>query len=420
MEMNFKSKFMNILQERGFLNQCSDFEEMDRVLLDAEKTGNPCVGYLGSDPTGDSLHVGHLVPVMIMRWFQKCGNKPLMLVGGATGRIGDPSGKDTQRPFLSDEIIKNNSDGLKKSYSKFISFGENKTDSVLVDNYDWFKGIGYLEFLREVGANYSINKMLSKDSVKSRLDREQSMSFLEFNYQLLQGYDFVELNRRYGCTMQLCGSDQWGNAITGVELGHKLVQKDFHVLSAPILTDASGKKMGKSEGNAVWLNEDKLSSYDYYQYWRNVEDTEVIKLLKIFTELPMDKIREYESYEGAELNEVKKILAFECTKLCRGEAEAISAQQTAIEAFEKGHFGGDLPTFEKDFSTGPFNAVDLFIECNLGASKKEVRRLIDQGGAKINDEKISDANLEIDTSYLNDGQVVLAAGKKKKAIIKNI
>ena len=410
-----KSEFLNIMQERGFWNQCTDEEALDNLLSTAEKKGEAVTGYLGSDPTADSLHVGHLVPVMIMRWFQKCGHRPLMLVGGATARIGDPSGKDALRPFLSNEDINKNIEGLKKSYSYFINFGEGNNDSKIVDNYDWFKDINYLEFLRDIGTHYSINRMLTMESVKQRLDREQPMSFLEFNYQLLQGYDFCELNRLYNCQVQLAGSDQWGNIISGVELGRRRYSKQLFGFTAPLITDSNGKKMGKSEGNAVWVNEDKLSAYDYYQYFRNIEDASVGKCLKIYTELSIDEIKRLEALKDAEINEAKKILAFEATKLCRGEIEAIKAQETAIKTFEQGASGDNLPTLN---ISNKITAINAFKEIGFCSSNGEARRLIQGGGAKINDQKIDNENQIISKKDIINGVIKISSGKKKHGLIK--
>lgn len=413
-----KSQFFNLMVERRFYNQCTNEEGFDAYLYDCEKSGVPAVGYLGSDPTGDSLHVGHLVPVMMMRWFQKCGHKPLMLVGGATARIGDPSGKDKLRPFLDEATLEHNIKGLKKSYSKFLKFGEGKTDSVIVDNYDWFKDINYLEFLRDIGTYYSVNRMLTMESVKARLDREQQMSFLEFNYQLLQGYDFCVLLNKYGCRAQIAGADQWGNITSGTELGRRRYNTELFGFTSPIITDSSGKKMGKSEGNAVWINDDKLSSYDYYQYFRNVGDADVVKCLKVFTDLPIDEINRLGALKDQEINEAKKILAFEATRICRGEEEARAAQETAVKTFEQGQAGDDLPTVEIDCIDG-LGILDAFVAIGFCASKGEARRLIKQGGLKVNDQPVSDENRRLSQSDLKDGLVKLSSGKKKHGLLKS-
>ena len=413
----FKSQFINIMVERGFYNQCTNESGFDDFLYQCEKEGRPAVGYLGSDPTGDSLHVGHIVPLMMMRWFQKCGHKPLTLVGGATARIGDPSGKDKLRPFLSEETLAENIKGLKKSFSKFLKFGNGATDAVMVDNWDWFKDINYLSFLRDVGTFYSVNKMLTMDSVKTRLDREQPMSFLEFNYMLLQGYDFCQLYKTYGCRAQIAGSDQWGNITSGTELGRRKYDVELFGFTSPIITDSNGKKMGKSEGNAVWINEEKLSSYDYYQYFRNIGDAEVGKCLRIFTDLPMDEVRRLEALQDKEINEAKKILAFEATKICRGEEEAQAAQQTAVQTFEQGVSGENLPSVNMASVDG-VSILDAFVEIGFVASKGEARRLIKQAGLKLNDKVITDENYKLSSADVLNGQVKLSQGKKKHGLIK--
>lgn len=410
-----KSEFLNIMQDRGFYNQCTNLEGFDEYLADCEQKGVPAVGYLGSDPTGDSLHVGHIVPLMMMRWFQKCGHKPLTLVGGATARIGDPSGKDKLRPFLDEATLARNIEGLKKSFSKFLRFGNGANDALMVDNWDWFKDVNYLEFLRDIGTCYSVNRMLTMDSVKTRLDREQPMSFLEFNYMLLQGYDFCVLMQKYGCRAQIAGSDQWGNITSGTELGRRKYNTELFGYTSPIITDSNGKKMGKSEGNAVWINEDKLSSYDYFQYFRNIGDNEVGKCLRIYTDLPMDEVRRLEALQDKEINEAKKILAFEATKICRGEAEAVNAKETAIKAFEQNQAGGELPCLEIDSGEGILNA---FVNIGFCASKGEARRLIKQGGLKLNDKQITDENYCLSACDIVDGQAKIALGKKKIGIIK--
>ena len=413
----WKSEFFNIMVERGFYNQCTNDTGFDEYLADCEKKGTPAVGYLGSDPTGDSLHVGHIVPVMMLRWFQKCGHKPLTLVGGATARIGDPSGKDKLRPFLSEETLAHNTEGLKKSFRKFLNFETGANAAEMVDNWDWFKDINYLAFLRDIGTCYSVNRMLTMESVKSRLEREQPMSFLEFNYQLLQGYDFCVLYQKYGCRAQIAGADQWGNIVSGTELGRRRYDVELFGFTSPILTDSSGKKMGKSEGNAVWINDEKLSSYDYYQYFRNIDDAEVGKCLRVFTDLPMAEVHRLESLKDKEINEAKKILAYEATKMCRGEAEAKAAQNTAVKTFEQGMAGGDLPEIKADLNAG-IGVLDAFLQIGFVESKGEARRLIKQAGLKINDKPVTDENYKITTADLLNGQVKLSQGKKKHGLIK--
>ena len=412
---NFKSEFLNIMQERGFYNQCTNEQGFDEYLADCEKRGVPAVGYLGSDPTGDSLHVGHIVPLMMLRWFQKCGHKPLTLVGGATARIGDPSGKDKLRPFLDETTLQNNVKGLKKSFMKFLKFGEGKTDAEMVDNYDWFKNINYLEFLRDIGTCYSVNRMLTMDSVKSRLEREQPMSFLEFNYMLLQGYDFCVLLQKYGCRAQIAGADQWGNIVSGTELGRRRYDTELFGFTSPIITDSAGKKMGKSEGNAIWINDEKLSSYDYFQYFRNIGDAEVGKCLRIFTDLPMEEVKRLEALQDKEINEAKKILAFEATKICRGEAEAKAALKTATEMFEQGIAGGELPSIT--INQPQIGVLDAFMELGFVASKGEARRLIKQAGLKLNDKVITDENYIISAKDIENGNIKLSQGKKKHGLL---
>ena len=413
----FKSEFLNIMNERGFYNQCTNIDGFDAYLYECEKSGKPAVGYLGSDPTGDSLHVGHIVPLMMLRWFQKCGHKPLTLVGGATARIGDPSGKDKLRPFLDEATLAHNAQGLKKSFSKFLKFGDGPTDALMVDNWEWFKDIKYLEFLRDIGTCYSVNRMLTMDSVKSRLEREQPMSFLEFNYMLLQGYDFCVLLQKYGCRAQIAGADQWGNIVSGTELGRRRYDTELFGFTSPIITDSNGKKMGKSEGNAVWINDEKLPAYDYYQYFRNIGDAEVGKCLRIYTDLPMDEVRRLEQLQDKEINEAKKILAFEATKICRGIEAAQAAQETAVKTFEQGTSGDDLPTLNADLAAG-IGVLDAFLQIGFVASKGEARRLIKQAGLKINGKPVSDENYIITTADLVDGAVKIAQGKKKFGLIK--
>ena len=410
----FKSEFMNIMLERGFYNQCTNEEGFDTYLYECEKAGKPAVGYLGSDPTGDSLHVGHIVPLMMLRWFQKCGHKPLTLVGGATARIGDPSGKDKLRPFLSEETLAQNIIGLKKSFSKFLKFGDGATDAMMVDNWDWFKDINYLAFLRDIGTYYSVNRMLTMDSVKSRLEREQPMSFLEFNYMLLQGYDFCELYNKYGCRAQIAGADQWGNITSGTELGRRRHNVELFGFTSPIITDSNGKKMGKSEGNAVWINEEKLPSYDYYQYFRNIGDSEVKMCLSIYTDLPMSEVNRLSALQDKEINEAKKILAFEATKICRGEQAALAAQETAVKTFEQGISGGDLPSIDCVAGTG---ILDAFVSLGFVASKGEARRLIKQAGLKLNDNVITDENYKLSVGDMIDGKIKLSQGKKKHGLV---
>lgn len=370
------------LEQRGFINQCSNMDAVRDLL----NNGKMSV-YLGSDPTADSLHVGHLVPVMMMRWLQKYGHRPLMLVGGATGRIGDPSGRDTGRPMMDDETLAKNIAGLKKSYSKFLRFGDGETDALMVDNYDWMKKYSHLDFLAQYGTDFTVPRMLSMESVKKRL--ENGMTFLEFNYMTFQAVDFLTLYREHNCTMQLCGADQWGNAIMGVELIRKKCGKEVFVLSTSLITDANGNKIGKSAGNAVWVNEDKTTPYEYYQYFRNTPDDLVEKFLKIFTEIPLNEIAELSKKQGAELNDVKKRLAFCATEIAHGTDAAVAAESAAAALFGGGVNMDNVPSFELKMET-PMPILDFLVAIKLFDSKSEARRMVEQGGIQIDGEKITD------------------------------
>jgi len=401
----FKSEFLREMEARGFLNQCSDFEGLDKHFATPGRTA-----YLGCDPTADSLHIGHLVPVMMMRWLQKFGHRPILLVGGATAHIGDPD-KDEERPMMTLETIQKNSEGLKRSYEKFIRFaGDNA--AVMVDNYEWFKDMNYLWFLREMGTITSVNKLLTLDRIKRRLDADLHLSFLELNYPLFQSYDFLELYKKYNCDVQICGSDQWGNAIGGIDLLRRKANTDAFVLTAPILAAPNGKKMGKSEGNAAWINDDKLSSYDYYQYFRNVDDAMVEKMLLTFTELPLAEIARLEKLRGADINEAKKVLAFEATKLCRGVDAANSAATTAQTTFESGGIGADIP--EYTIPAEEISIVDLAAAA-FGESKSEIRRAIAAGAISLGDTKIENDKVIVARPVR---PVLLSFGKKKKVAIK--
>ena len=388
------------MEARGFLNQSTDMEG-----LDAHFASGARAVYLGCDPSADSLHIGHLVPVMMMRWLQKFGHRPILLVGGATGQIGDPD-KDTERPLLDMAAIAANLAGLKRSYEKFVRF-ECEGAAAMVDNNDWFKDVGYLSFLREVGTCVSVNKLITLDRIKKRLDADLHLSFLELNYPLLQSYDFMILNRDYGCTVQICGADQWGNAIGGVDLIRRKTGGESFVLTAPLLTAANGQKMGKTMGNAAWVNEDRASAFDYYQYFRNADDAMVGKMLRIFTELSLDEIARLEALEGAELNEAKKILAYEATKICRGEEAARSAEAVAAAAFEQGS-GEGLPQVRL---IPKMSVVDAVVAAGFASSNSEARRLISGGGVVIDDAKIEDA-----AATAMPG--ILTVGKKRKAVLK--
>ena len=388
------------LKQRGFINQCSN---MDAV-IDLLNNGKISV-YLGSDPTADSLHVGHLVPIMMMRWLQKYGHKPIMLVGGATGRIGDPSGRDTGRPMMDEETLAKNVAGLKKSYSKFLRFGEDDAGAIVVDNYDWMKNYSHLGFLAEYGLDFTIPRMLSMESVKKRL--ENGMTFLEFNYMTFQAVDFLTLYQQHNCVLQLCGADQWGNAVMGVELVRKKCGKEVFVLSTSLITDSNGNKIGKSAGNAVWVNEDKTTPYEYYQYFRNTPDELVEKFLKIFTEIPLEEIAELSKKQGAELNEVKKRLAFAATEIAHGTDAAKAAEDAATALFGGGANSANVPSFDLEMQE-PMNIVDFLVAVKLFDSKSEARRMVEQGGIQIDGEKIASKDYTVEPKE----SIMVQRGKK--------
>lgn len=412
----YKSDFLNIMQERGFIHQCSNFDGLDKVLVEKSQSA-----YCGYDPTGKSLHVGHMVSMMMLHWFQETGNKPYTLVGGATAMIGDPSFKDKTRPLLTTQEIDANIDSIKKSFSSFIHYGDDKTGGKMVNNADWILKLNYMEFLRDVGTCFTVNRMLSFDSVKLRLEREQPLTFLEFNYMIMQGYDFLHLHQTEGINIQLGGSDQWGNMINGVDLAHKKIGKELFVLTVPLITTASGAKMGKTEGGAVWLRADMTSPYDYWQFWRNTEDGDVGKFLKLFTLLPMSEIAKLENLGGSEINEAKKVLAFEATKICHGKAAASEAAETARKTFEQGGVGDNLPTItlpKSDLKNG-VTIIDALRLSGLVESNGEAKRLIQGGGAKVNDNSVTDGGQTLTLSDLTtDGYIKLSSGKKKHALIR--
>lgn len=413
----YKSEFLQRLDQRGFLHQLTNAEAADATLA----KGEPVAAYIGFDLTAPSLHVGSLLQIMLLRHFQQCGHKPIVLMGGGTTKVGDPSGKDESRKMLTQDDIDFNKANIKKIFERFLTFGDGPTDAVMVDNAEWLDTLGYIDFLREIGPHFTINRMMTFDSVKLRLDREQPLTFLEFNYMILQAYDFMELNRRFGCKIQLGGSDQWGNIVNGMELARRMDGAELYGITSPLITTADGGKMGKTAQGAVWLNEDKLSHYDYWQFWRNVQDADVGRFLRLFTELPLEEIERLENLEGAQINDAKKLLADHCTTLCRGAEAAQQAAETAIKTFEQGQLGADLPTVEISASelTDGKNILDVFVDADLAKSKKEVRRLVDQGGAKINDMAIKDANhmITMDT-FAGEEQIKLSAGKKRHAILK--
>lgn len=414
----YKSDFISKLVERQYLHQCTDIEA-----LDAKAAGGPVAAYIGFDCTAPSLHVGSLVPIMLLRLFQQTGHKPIVLMGGGTTKVGDPSGKDDQRKLLDDAAIAANMAGIKSVFEKFLTFGDGPTDAVMVNNADWLENLNYVSFLRDYGRHFTINRMLSFDSVKLRLDREQPLTFLEFNYMILQAYDFLELANRHSVSLQMGGSDQWGNIINGVELGRRVAEKQLYGLTTPLLTTASGAKMGKTADGAVWLNEDALSAYDYWQYWRNCEDADVGRFLRLFTEMPIEEIERLEKLEGAEINDAKKMLADEATRLCRGDAAAELARSTAETTFEQGGMGEDLPSVDiarAELDTG-IGVLAAFTMAGLSTSNGEARRLIRGGGAKVNDQAVSDEKANISSEHINsDGVIKLSAGKKRHALIKPV
>jgi tyrosyl-tRNA synthetase len=410
-----RSEFLRAVTERGFMHQCTDLEGLDKRLAEGL-----AVAYIGFDCTAPSLHVGSLMQIMLLRWWQKTGNKPIVLMGGGTTRIGDPSGKDEARRMLSDADIGANMAGIKSVFGKYLSFGEAAGDAVMVNNADWLDKLNYIDFLRDYGHHFTINRMLTFDSVKLRLEREQPLTFLEFNYMLLQGYDFVELFRRNRCVLQMGGSDQWGNIINGVELGRRADQAELYGLTSPLLTTSSGAKMGKTAQGAVWLNADMLSPWEFWQYWRNTEDADVGRFLRLFTEMPLDEIARLEALAGAEINEAKKILANEVTRLAHGEEAAAAAAETARKTFEEGATADTLPTVELPAAelAGGMAAFALFVRAGLAASNGDARRLIKGGGARINDQAVDTEMSPVGTADLKDGVIKLTAGKKRHVLVK--
>ncbi len=409
-----KSEFLDVMQTRGFLQDCTDMEGLDSALAEGIVPA-----YIGFDCTADSLHVGSLIQIMILRWLQKTGHKPITLMGGGTTRVGDPSGKDATRQLLSDSQIDENMAGIRLVFSAYLTFGTGKTDAVQVNNADWLNQLNYVDFLRDFGRHFTINRMLTFDSVKLRLEREQPLTFLEFNYMLLQAYDFMELNQRFGCLLQMGGSDQWGNIVNGIDLTRRVNGAQVFGITTPLLTTSDGSKMGKSASGAVWLNEAKLPNWDFWQFWRNTTDADTGKFLKLFTELPVAECDRLGDLAGAEINEAKIILANEVTKLARGADAASNAQATAAAVFGMGGIGDDLPTLELD--TGEIGAgisvVHLLVKSGLAASAKEAKRLISDGGAKVNDVQLADAGRLLVLAEIAE-TVKLTAGKKRHALVK--
>jgi len=410
------SDFLRTLTARGYLHQCTDLEGLDALAKDGT-----VVAYVGYDCTADSLHVGHLLSIMMLRVLQQSGHKPIVLMGGGTSRVGDPSFRDESRPLLTDAEIARNMASIKRVFAQFLSFGEGPSDAVMVNNADWLDRLQYIDFLRDYGRHFSVNRMLGFDSVKLRLEREQPLTFLEFNYMILQAYDFLELARRYGCRLQMGGSDQWGNIVNGVELGRRVEQRTLFGLTTPLLTTASGQKMGKTAAGAVWLNEERLSAWDYWQFWRNSEDADVGRFLRLFTELALDEVERLERLQGAEVNEAKKVLADAATALCRGAEAARLAAETARQTFEQGTLGEGLPTLEvpRDRLAAGIPAYELLREAGLAASNGEARRLIKGGGARVNDQRLDDESASLGLEQLTpDGVIKLSAGRKRHALVR--
>jgi tyrosyl-tRNA synthetase len=413
-EFTPKSEFLHTLMSRGYVHQCSDFASLDALAAKGE-----AVAYVGYDCTAPSLHVGHLISIMMLTWLQRTGNRPIALMGGGTTRVGDPSGRDETRKILTIEQIDANKDEIRKTFAQFLDFGAGK--ALMADNAEWLAPLNYIEFLRDVGRHFSVNRMLSMDSVKLRLERESELSFIEFNYMLLQSYDFVELSRRYGCNLQMGGSDQWGNIVNGIDLGRRMGTPQLHALTCPLLTTASGAKMGKTAAGAVWLNAGMLSPYDYWQFWRNTEDADVGRFLKLFTFLPMDEIARLQALAGAEINEAKKVLATEATALIHGRAAAEAAAETARTTFEAGGTAADLPSIsipQAELQAG-LGVLNAFMRAGLVASNGEARRQVQSGGLRVNDAVVTDiGQMLTPADATQSGAIKLSFGKKKHILLR--
>ena len=413
----FRSSFMREVEARGFIHQCTDAAGLDAAMAEGR-----IVAYIGFDCTATSLHVGSLIQIMLLRRLQRAGHKPIVLLGGGTTKIGDPTGKDEARKLLTDEDIARNMDGIRRVFDKFLAFGDGPTDAVMVNNADWLDRLGYIAFLRDFGRHFSVNRMLTQDSVRLRLEREQPLTFLEFNYMVLQAYDFVELARRHACVLQMGGSDQWGNIISGIDLGRRVDERQLYGLTSPLITTASGAKMGKTAQGAVWLNDDLLPAYDYWQFWRNTEDGDVGRFLRLFTDLPIGEIEKLEALKGADVNEAKKRLAHEATTLVHGNEAALAAAETARRTFEEGGTGDALPTIEvprRELDAG-IPVFDLLARAGLAASKGEARRLIRSGGARLNDAAVADEARTVTSGDLSGGTIKLSAGKKRHALVRPV
>ncbi len=412
----FKSDFLRTLQERGFIHQISDEAGLDDLFAKETVTA-----YIGYDPTASSLHVGHLTQIMMLHWLQATGHRPISLMGGGTGMVGDPSFKEEARKLMTIDMIEDNIASIKRCFSNYLDYNKPSNAALMINNAEWLRSLNYLEFLRDVGRHFSVNRMLSFDSVKTRLDREQSLSFLEFNYMILQAYDFIELAKRYDCRLQMGGSDQWGNIVNGIDLGHRMGTKQLFALTSPLLTTSSGAKMGKSASGAVWLNADLLPVYDFWQYWRNTEDADVPRFLKLFTTLPMDEIARLSAIAGSELNEVKKILATEVTAILHGRAAAEQAAETARKTFEEGGLSENLPSINVPSSEleAGIGLLALIVRAGLAGSNGEARRHVQGGAVRINDQAISDERKVIGTGEVTaDGVIKLSLGKKKHILIR--
>ncbi|MBX4969963.1 tyrosyl-tRNA synthetase [Rhizobium binae] len=412
----FKSDFLRTLKERGFIHQISDERGLDDLFAKETVTA-----YIGYDPTASSLHVGHLTQIMMLHWLQATGHRPISLMGGGTGMVGDPSFKEEARKLMTIETIEQNIASIKSCFSNYLDYEKSGNAALMINNAEWLRSLNYLEFLRDVGRHFSVNRMLSFDSVKTRLDREQSLSFLEFNYMILQAYDFVELAKRYDCRLQMGGSDQWGNIVNGIDLGHRMGTPQLYALTSPLLTTSSGAKMGKSASGAVWLNADLLPVYDFWQYWRNTEDADVPRFLKLFTTLPMDEIARLSAIGGSELNEVKKILATEVTAILHGRAAAEQAAETARKTFEEGGLSENLPSVDIPATEldGGIGLLSLMVRAGLAGSNGEARRHVQGGAVRINDEAVSDERRLIGSDEITaDGVIKLSLGKKKHILIR--
>jgi tyrosyl-tRNA synthetase len=412
----YKSDFLNVLDARGFIHQCSDFPGLDALAARGE-----AVAYVGYDCTAPSLHIGNLYTMMMLYWLQQTGaGKPIALVGGGTTRVGDPSGRDEARKILALEQIEANKQGIERAFARLLRFGPAKADAILVDNAEWLTKLNYIDMLRDIGRHFSVNRMLTMDSVKLRLERDQELSFIEFNYMLLQAYDFVELARRYGCNLQMGGSDQWGNIVTGVDLGRRMGTHQLYALTCPLLTTSTGAKMGKTAAGAVWLNEEQLSAYGYWQFWRNVDDTDVEKLLKIYTTLPMAEIARLAKLQGAEINDAKKVLATEATALMHGRDKAVQAARTAQETFEQGALSQSLPSVAiaaSELESG-LGVLSAFVKAGLVKSNGEARRQIAGGGLRVNDAAVTDEKAQLTPRDLAGGVIKLSLGRKRHMLLR--